>query len=114
MITLNIKPIVLNARDKRYLEQIKNRDYNNCATLEEATRMLVIDLLRQKCDDQFALNVINRARQINESLDIEAMYSELKDRKLLSAFIKGFLSEIDKQQKSKNIDSEESNSGATE
>jgi len=114
MYTLNIQPIVINSRDKKYLQQIKNRDYNTCATLEEATRMLVIDLLKQKCDDQFAVNVIKRAQKMNKDLNIDELLIDLQDRDLLSAFIKGFLNEIDEQQKSKNSESEESQSGATE
>jgi hypothetical protein len=116
--TINIQPIVINARDKKYLEQIKNRDYNNCATLEEATRMLVIDLLKERCDDEFAQNVIKRIQDKHKNeekkLNLKELRTDLHNRKLLSTFMKGFLSEIDEQQKNKNSDSEESKPGATE
>ena len=111
---INFHPVAVDARQKKLLRQIWHTGYKDCATLEEAARMLVIDLLKERCDDQFAMNVIKRAKKANEDLKVKEIFEDLKDRKMLSAFIKGFLSEIDDQQKNKNSDSEQSNPGATE
>ena len=113
---LEIQPVTVNARRKKNLIQIWHTDYKDCATIEEAARMLVIDLLKQKCDDQFAMNIVKNVQKTNKDINFEKILQELNDRKLLSDFIKGYLNEIEEQEKNKKSDSDniKSKTGATE